>query len=334
MNLRTIDLNLLVVLDALVEERSVRRAASRIGLSQSATSHALERLRKLLDDELLVRTSTGMEPTPRALELAGPVRLALEEIQGALAPPRFEPARDERLFTVAIETYETIVVLPYVIDVFRNEARRLKLSARTGSVQDILTGIDQGRIDLGVGLFSELPDRFMTCRLLGDRYICAMRADHPLASVPLTLETYCKAPHLVVSMSGSSTDPVDHALNQLHRQRDVVMRLPHGLASVMALTKSDMIASMTCGAAKTFSVAGPLVLRDLPFEVPRIDFRLVWNRRFKDSPANIWLRRKFTAIGAEIENRQRTEATATSCHPDSKSGAPNRSRGAGRRTEA
>jgi DNA-binding transcriptional LysR family regulator len=316
MNLRSIDLNLLVVLDALVEERSVRRTASRIGLSQSATSHALERLRKFLDDELLVRTSTGMEPTPRALELAAPVRLALEEIQGALAAPRFDPAREQRLFTVAIETYETIVVLPHVIDLFRTEARGLKLSARTGPVQDILTGIDQGRVDLGVGLFSELSDRFMTCRLLSDRYICAMWADHPLASVPLTLDTYCKAPHLVVSMSGSSTDPVDQALARLHRQRDVVMRVPHGLASVMALTRSDMIASVTWGAAKTFSAAGPLVLRELPFEVPPVDFRLVWNRRFKDSPAHIWLRRKFTAIGAEIEKSQRTQASAINLPPD------------------
>lgn len=307
MNLRSIDLNLLVVFDALVEERSVRRAADRIGLSQSATSHALERLRNLLDDELLVRTSTGMEPTPRALELAGPVRLALEEIQGALTSPCFDPGREQRSFTVGVETYETIVVLPYIVDVFRNEAPGLKLLARSASVQDILAGIDQGRFDLGVGLFAELPDRFMTCRLLSDRYVCAMRADHPLASVPLTLDAYCKAPHLVVSMSGAPTDPIDHALARLKRERDIVMRLPHGLAAVIALARSDMIASMTCGAAKAFSVAGPLVLRELPFETPRANFRLVWNRRFKDSPAHTWLRRKFTAIGAEIERLQAAE---------------------------
>jgi DNA-binding transcriptional LysR family regulator len=309
MNLRSIDLNLLVVFDALVEERSVRRAAERIGLSQSATSHALERLCRLLDDELLVRTSTGMEPTPRALDLAGPVRLALEEIQGALASPRFDPAHEQRSFTVGIETYETIIVLPRLVDVFRTEGPGLKLAARAASVQDILTGIDQGRIDLGIGLFSELPDRFMTCRLLSDRYVCAMRSDHPLASVPMTLDAYCSAPHLLVSMSGAPTDPIDQALARLRRERDIVMRLPHGLAAVIAIARSDMIASMTWGAAKAFSVAGPLVLRDLPFETPRAHFRLVWNRRFKDSPAHIWLRRKFTAIGAEFEGQQKTETS-------------------------
>ncbi len=308
MNLRTFDLNLLVVLDALVEERSVRRAADRVGLSQSATSHALERLRKLLEDELLVRTSTGMEPTPRALELADPVRLALEEIQGALAPPRFDPAQAERTFTVAVETYETIVILPRLVDIFRKEGPRLRFSSQSASAQDILTGLDQGRIDLGVGRFSELPDRFMTCRLLSDHYVCAMRADHPLASVPLTLDSYCSAAHVLVSMSGASTDPIDHALIPLRRQRDIVMRLPHGLATVIALARSDMIASMTWGAAKTFSVAGPLVLRELPFETPTADFRLVWNRRFKDSPAHIWLRRTFTAIASEIQNEQKSDA--------------------------
>lgn len=312
MNLRSIDLNLLVVLDALVEERSVRRAAERIGLSQSATSHALERLRNLLDDELLVRTSTGMEPTPRALDLAGPVRLALEEIQGALATPHFDPAREERSFTVAIETYETIIVLPSLVDVFRKEAPGLKLVAKSASVQDILAGIDQGRVDLGIGLFNDLPDRFMTCRLMSDRYVCAMRADHPLASVPLTLDAYCNAPHLLVSMSGAPSDPIDQVLARLKRERNVVMRLPHGLAAVIALARSDMIASMTSGAAKAFSVAGPLVLRDLPFETPRADFRLVWNRRFKDSPAHTWFRRKFTSFGAEFESRQKSEAQRVS----------------------
>ncbi len=308
MNLRNIDLNLLVVLDALVEERSVRRAADRIGLSQSATSHALERLRKLLDDELLVRTSSGMEPTPRALDLSGPVRLALEEIQGALAAPRFDPASEKRAFTVAVETYETIIVLPRLVDIFRSEAPGLKLTSRSASVQDILAGIDQGRVDLGVGQFNELPDRFMTCRLLSDRYVCAMHAEHPLASMPMTLDAYCSKPHLLVSMSGSATDPIDQALARLHRERDIVMRLPHGLAAVIALARSDMIASMTWGAATAFAVAGPLVLRNLPFEMPSADFRLVWNRRFNDSPAHIWLRRKFSAIGTEIENQQKVEA--------------------------
>ncbi len=188
MNLRTIDVNLLVVLDALIEERSVSRASQRLGLSQSATSHALGRLRRLVGDELLVRRGVGMEPTPRALRLAGPLRLALQGMEDALAPERFEPGAADTAFTLAVETYETIVVLPQLVDLVRTDAPGVSLTIRSGSTEEILAGIDEGRIDLALGLFAGLPNRFMTCRLLRDTHACAMRADHPLATAPLSLD--------------------------------------------------------------------------------------------------------------------------------------------------
>lgn len=300
MNLRAVDLNLLVVLDALIEERSVRRAGDRVGLSQSATSHALDRLRKLTGDELLVRTRSGMEPTPRALGLAGPLRLALHGIQGALAPERFDPSEAQASLTIAVETYETIVVLPQLVDLVR-EAPGVSLSVRSGSAEEILAGIDQGRIDLAIGLFAGLPDRFMACRLLGDGHACAMRADHPLAAGPLTREAYLAAPHLLVSMSNAATDVVDAVLAREGLRRRIAMRLPNGLAAVIALARSDMVATVTRGAARAFAGAMPLAVIDLPFAVPATEFRLVWNRRFHGSPAHVWLRRKLVAIGAAAE---------------------------------
>jgi DNA-binding transcriptional LysR family regulator len=265
MNLRSIDLNLLVVLDALIEERSVRRAGERVGLSQSATSHALDRLRKLLGDDLLVRTGAGMEPTARALGLAGPVRSILQDIAAALAPPHFEPAAAQGGFTIAVETYETIVVLPHLVDQIRKEAPGIELTVRSGSVSEILAGIDQGTVDVGMGLFAGLPERFMTRRLLADRYVCIMRADHPLAAAPLTLGSYLSAPHLLVSMSGAAEDAIDAVLGQRDLRRRIVMRLPNGLAAAVALARSDMVASVASGAARAFAMAAPLVTRDLPF---------------------------------------------------------------------
>ena len=153
MNLRSFDLNLLVALDALLETQSVRRAGERLGLSQSATSHALDRLRKLLGDELLVRTSGGMTATPRALELAIPVHQILHDIQGALAPKSFDAATAEVNFNVAVETYETIVVLPQLVDEVRRQAPGVTLAIRSGSTAEILEGIDQGRIDVAIGRF-------------------------------------------------------------------------------------------------------------------------------------------------------------------------------------
>lgn len=300
MNLRSIDLNLLVLLDALIELRSVRRAGERIGLSQSATSHALDRLRKLLGDELLVRTASGMEPTPRALSLAGPLRLALQDIQTALAPDRFEPAEAEISLTIAVETHETIVVLPLLVDEIRREAPGIALTVKSGSLEDILSGVDQGRVDVAIGLFKGLPDRFMTCRLLSGEHACVMRADHPIARSPLTLDRYLDAPHLLISMSGSTTNAVDDALASQGLRRRIAMQMPHGLAAVIALTRSDMITSVTRGVARVFAASAPAAVMDLPFNVPASTFRLVWNRRFHADPARVWLRRKLIAIAANI----------------------------------
>jgi DNA-binding transcriptional LysR family regulator len=301
MNLRSIDLNLLIILDALIELRSVRRAADRVGLSQSATSHALDRLRKLLDDELLVRTHSGMEPTTRALSLAGPVRLALQDIQRALAPDRFEPSKAEIGLTIAVETYETIVLVPRLVDEIRREAPGVALTVKSGSTEDILAGIDQSRVDLAIGLFAGLPERFMTCRLLSDGHACTMRADHPLASGPLTLDRFLDAHHLMVSMSGGMTDVIDAALAERGLTRRITMRLPNGLAAVLALARSDMVATVTYGVARVFAATAPLAMVDFPLSIPATTFRLVWNRRFHDSAAHMWLRRKLVAIGKAVE---------------------------------
>jgi DNA-binding transcriptional LysR family regulator len=297
MKLRSIDLNLLVVLDALIAERSVQQAGRRLGLSQSATSHALDRLRKLFGDQLLVRTASGMEPTPRALSLVGPLRAALQDIEAALTPDTFDPVAAEGGFTIAVETYGTIVILPQLVEI-RKEAPGIEITVCSGSADEILVGIDRGNFDLGIGSFQHLPDRFMTCHLLSDEHVCVMRSNHPAAQVSLSLEKYLAADHLLLSMSNSRSDEVDEALVSLNRARRIVMRVPHALAAVIALIRSDMFASVTRGAANMFAETASLLCVELPFSVPAAEFRLVWNRRLNHSPGHIWLRRKLVAIAA------------------------------------
>jgi DNA-binding transcriptional LysR family regulator len=304
MKLRSIDLNLLVVLDALIAERSVQQAGKRLGLSQSATSHALDRLRKLLGDQLLVRTASGMEPTPRALSLAGPLRAALQDIEGALAPDTFDPAAAEGGFSLAVETYGTIVVLPQVAQI-RKEAPAIEISVWSGSADDILDGIDRGTFDIAIGSFKHLPDRFMTCHLLSDEHVCIMRTGHPNARKSLSLEKYLAADHLLLNMSTARSDEVDDALATQGFARRIAMRVPHALAAIIALTRSDMMASVTKGAANIFAQSGPLVQTRLPFSVPAAEFRLVWNRRVHHSPGHVWLRRKLIAIAADEDTSAR-----------------------------
>jgi DNA-binding transcriptional LysR family regulator len=297
-NLRGIDLNLFVILEALLEERSVQRAGQRLNLSQSATSHALDRLRKLFGDELLVRGAGAMEPTPRALAVVDALRRSLEQLRGVLAPPRFDPAAAQGGFTIAVETYETIVILPRMVDELRHEAPGMAISVRSGSRAEILAAVEQGQVDIAIGLLRGLPERFMTCALMSDDHVVAMRADHPLAGRPLTLADYLTAPHLLVSMSGATEDAVDAALAARDLRRRVVMRLPNGLAAVLALARSDAITTVTRGAAGIFAGVTKLAVAALPFDVPRSDFRLAWNRRLHESPAHAWLRRKLVAIAA------------------------------------
>ena len=295
MNLQTVDLNLLVVLDALVSERSVGRAGERLGLSQSATSHALERLRRLTGDQLLVRCGTRMDPTPRALSLAGPVRQALQDIRTALLPTDFQPGNVHQEFVLVAETYETIIVLPRLVEALRREAPGVQLTVRSATTDDILAGLDSGKIDLGVGMFRDLPDRFMTCGLFTDDYVCAMRADHSLAHAELTLERYVEAAHLLISVGESGGDAIDAALATQNRQRQILMRMPHGLAAIIALMRSDLVTTVTRGAASIFMEVAPLKLMELPFAVPGSAFRLVWSRRLNTTPGHIWFRRKMVA---------------------------------------
>src|SRR4051812_6386341 len=138
----------------------------------------------------------------------------------------------------------------------------------------------------------------MTCHLLSDEHVCVMRAGHPEAQVSLSLEKYLAADHLLLSMSSSRRDEVDEALASRNLVRRIVMRVPHALAAVIALLQSDMLASVTRGAAHIFSETASLKCVELPFSVPAAEFRLVWNRRLNHSPGHIWLRRRFVAVAA------------------------------------
>src|SRR4029077_8684822 len=165
-----------------------------------------------------------------------------------------------------------------------------------GIADEIFARIDRGTFDLAIGSFRHLPDRFMTCHLLSDEHVCVMRARHPEAQGSLSLEKYLAADHLLLSMSNSRTDEVDEALAARDLARRIVMRVPHTLAAVIALLRSDMLASVTREAAQIFAETAPLVCVELPFSVPSAEFRLVWNRRLHHSPGSICLRRKFFAI--------------------------------------
>ena len=212
MNWGAFDLNLLIVFDAVMQERSVTRAGSRIGLSQPAMSHALNRLRYMLKDELFVRTPEGMVPTPRAEMLAQPLRNALSEMQLALEPAAFDPGVSDRRFTLAVNNYAAVVLAPPLVAAVSAAAPGVRLDLRPSGTLDIVERLDRGDLDLALGGTDSPGERFATAPLLEDPFVMVMRRGHPVSRRKLSAAALAALPHLEISSSREDTGFIDNWL--------------------------------------------------------------------------------------------------------------------------
>src|SRR5258708_6253689 len=195
MNWGAFDLNLLIVFDAVMQDRSVPRAGGRIGLSQPAMSQALNRLRYVLKDELFVRTPEGMVPTPRAEMLAQPLRTALSEMQLALEPAAFDPAASDRRFALAVNNYAAVVLAPPLVAAVSAAAPGVQLDLRPSGTLDIIDRLDRGDLDLTVGSMDSPGERFATAPLLEDPFVMVTRRGHPASRRKLSAAAFAALPH-------------------------------------------------------------------------------------------------------------------------------------------
>jgi DNA-binding transcriptional LysR family regulator len=289
MNWGAFDLNLLVVFDAVMRERSVKRAAQQVGLSQPAVSHALARLRHMLKDDLLVRTPTGMSPTPRAEQLAGPVRHALGEMQLALEPEAFVPARAERRFAIAVDNCAAIVVAPALIGATAAAAPGVRLDLRPSGTLDVEDLIDRGELDLAVGPFTADRERFIAGKLFEDAFVAVLRHSHPAARRPLTAEALAGLPELEISSSGDDTGFLDRWLAERGLARRVAHRAPY-LSAATLLAETDLVAIMRRRVAEALVANRGLRAVELPCPSPKVVAAMLWHRRLDAHPAHRWLR--------------------------------------------
>ncbi len=292
MNWRRLDLNLLVVFDAVMQERNATRAAEKLNMSQPAVSHALGRLRAALGDELFVRTPEGMEPTPQAEHLAPSVRQALADLGAALESNRtFEPQDVSRTFVVSLNNYGALVMAPSLAAVVAREAPLVTLDLRPSGTLAVAERLDRGEIDLALGSTGAPAERFCDVRLFEDRFACLLRQDHPAIgpSGKIDVQSLAALSHLEVSSTGEGTGFVDEELARLGLERRVVLRAPL-LATIGILTQSDMVAVMTERAARAFAFKAPLQVLTLPFPSPTLPFAMLWHRRQEDHAAHRWLR--------------------------------------------
>ena len=301
-NFRTLDLNLLRVFDEVMAERSLTRAARNLSLTQPAVSNALRRLRDTLDDELVVREGQGMAPTPRALSIWPTVREALGQLQASLAPSKFEPAHATTTFVLAMADATAAELMPGLIDILEREAPGVAMRVVPLTTRDPRRLLDEGKADLAVGHFpSVLADlvvraqsdeavAFAHQRLYDGQYMCVMRAGHPLARGPLTLDKFCAARHMLVSFSGRPYGFIDESLAALGRKRQVVLTVNQFFTAGRVVANSNLLTVLPQHFVSVTGIADQLVLRPLPFDVAPVHVDAVWHSRMQLQSAHLWLR--------------------------------------------
>ncbi len=301
--LGAIDLNLLVVFDAVMQERHVTRAGQRLGLSQPAMSHALTRLRYMLKDDLFIRSPKGMLPTPRAEQLALPVRSALDGLQHSLEPTQFIPSKATRSFRIAVDNYSAVVLVGPLAGRIIKIAPGVTLEFRPSGTLNILDLLDRGELDLAIGPFPEQGERFSRLSLLQDDFVVVLRKDHPATGThELSMEKFAALSHLAISSVPYATDFVDQALARRRLTRRIQLRAPF-LSAVRILVASDMVSVLQRRIAAELVRYRPLVIRRLPHSSPALETAMIWPRRLDNQPAHRWLREIVTVVTTGLRAR-------------------------------
>lgn len=300
-NLAAVDLNLLVVFDALMAERNVTRAAARIGLTQPATSHALSRLRALFDDPLFVRAPKGMVPTSRATEVSGSIRSALARIEIALAPERaFDPAGSQRTFTIGLSDYAAFVLLPGLMERMGRYAPNVRIVARNTSHTRGLSMIDLDEVELIAGNFPEAPAHMSEDLLFQEDFVTAARQDHPDLVDGLDVDAYLKLPHLHVSLKGEPRGYLDDVIQSQGLHRNVTVTVGHFLIAPFMLRATDAIATEPRRILEPLAKLLHLRLIRPPLPIPPFPVTQIWHRRYDADPGHAWLRSMVREIGSAM----------------------------------
>lgn len=317
MKLNRIDLNLLVYLDALLRERNVTQAANQLSLSQPAMSNGLRRLRELFDDPLLVRTSEGMTPTERALELEPVVREVLSKVDHAVQPrTAFEPADSDRVFRIMASDYAESTLLPVVLDKLRTLGPGITLDIMTPSDVSFLD-VERGKVDMVINRFDAMPQSFHQIHLWNDTFTCVLSPQNPVLE-NWTLEGYLAANHVWVSKTGMGVgvgvDPhdvqrlgwVDVALDKLGKKRQIRVFTRHYQAAMTLAEQNDLIVTLPTRATHLKRDNPRVVLREPPLEIPPLELKMAWSPLLQHNPANKWFRKLIADTARELDGLEAT----------------------------
>lgn len=309
MNLQSLDLNLLVVLEALVEERNVTRAARRIGLSQPAMSNALARLRRTFDDPLLVRTAQGMTPTPVAQALIVPVRQALTQLRAALEEKSvFDPTTATRTFHLLANDYAEITLVTPLLQTLRAEvgALRLHIQRPRGVFEPPSVSALAESHDLAVGFYPDalaLDARLHSALLWEEQNVCIVRAKHPTIQGKLSLKQFAEAEHVALFYKPQGPGVVDTLLAQKGYTRKIAVQSPHFTSLPFLVAGTNLIGTVPERLGRLFARQVRLQVLPTPLDLPPFRLSLLWHQRHHSDPAHQWLRQAFLQTAERLAAR-------------------------------
>jgi DNA-binding transcriptional LysR family regulator len=294
MDLRKVDLNLLVAFDALLTARSVSTAAKKLGVTQPALSHALKRLRMLFNDQLLVRGSNGMQPTARALALHPPVTAALAELHSILSSTaEFEPGYSTRKFRIGMSDVLSVEALPLIARRIRREAPNVDLIIKSQGPREAYRRISDDDLDMAIGVFPQVPHGLIVRELYRDQLVCiADERNSCLRQGRLSRQAYLQSPHVTVAPNHESGIQLDEILDATGISRRVAIAVPHYLSVPAVIKGTDLIGHSARRLLAVLQLTAGLAVFPVPLPVsaPELVFIQIWHRRYEHDPGHRWLR--------------------------------------------
>ena len=311
MNIARVDLNLLVYLDVLLRECNVTRAAEELGISQPAMSNSLRRLRDLFNDPILVRTSDGMTPTDRAMELKPMVRKVLSAAEQTILPKtKFEPEQSKRIFRIMASDYTEVTLLPVLLALLRTEAPNIRLDIMTPS--DVsFHDVERGKVDLVINRFDSLPQSFHQVHLWDDSFSCVVNGDNPIVK-NWNLQSYLAHKHVWVSKTGMGVGVgmtpddvqrlgwVDAALAEQGEKRQIRVFTRHYQAAMTLAEQNDLIVTLPTRATRLKHDHPRVVIREVPFAIPPLELKMAWSPLLHNNAPHRWVRQFITGIARAL----------------------------------
>lgn len=305
-DLAGVDLNLLVILDALLEEGHVTRTGQRVGLSQPATSNALKRLRRMLGDPLLVRFGSTMELTPLARSLRAPVRKALDAVRAALGEQSpFDPKTTSARIRMSASDHGMMLLVPELERIISVEAPGIDLEITQFGIIDDIALLNVDTLDMVIGTFQSLPPQVRRQNLFHDELVCLMRQGHPAlrrgtSKSKISLEDFLASSHLRIATRRGHAGVVAEALSELRLDRHVATEIPSFLAAPFICERTDLITTLSSRVAERFAALLPLAIRQSPISLPGFDTDIVWHARSDHLDLHVWLRERIVAVARDM----------------------------------